>query len=283
MDLFPFIEDWDWFSFSADYSEGLINDERGAFGVDKPRMHNKSLYLKFETSRTSSITMGLTHYVFWGGTLGDRLAVILDDYVAMNGSRDLPTALGDYFLHIFGRDGNSNFPSGDQTNAAGNQLGSYRLSYQQSFDNFSLEFRINHPFDLPEGMQLKNIKDNQFTLHLKNNVDLSTLSEFIVEYMYTGDQGAESFGEEYRQYENYFNNGTYQSGFSYHGLSMGTPFFTTMTDSVGTNRFVNNRVSALHIGAKGYISPSVQWKALLSSTQNHGTYDQMFDLISFTH
>lgn len=259
----PFFMAKKWFRFAMEYDEGILTDDRV---IDKPHLHHKSLMLKFLLNPTTSVTVGGNHYVFWGG--------YSDQY------GQLPDGLSDYFTYVTGSRGKDNFLTTDQLNVAGDQLGSYRVSLEKKFDTFYAEVWINHPFEDRSGMEFANLKDNQYSLYFRKDEKGSLIDEFIMEYLYTKHQSGERHQitgpkeEHMRGNDNYFNHGIYQSGFSYMGYSLGTPFLYPLLENEEgkTIGFENTRVSAWHVGAKGYLSEKLSWKGMLSYTRNFGTF-----------
>ncbi len=78
--------------------------------------------------------------------------------------------------------------------------------------------------------------------------------------------------------DNYFNNGEYQSGWTYYGRTIGTPFITPLppdADGITLGVF-NNRIIAHYIGIKGYFFqiPPVILAELWNIQQTSGTYPE---------
>jgi len=261
----PFLFAHKWFRFKAEYDEGLLCDNRI---VNHPHLHHKSLELQFLTGKSFRITAGMDHYVFWGGTLSD-------------GTR-LPYKLNDYFRYILGRKGNSDFLETDQINIAGNQLGAYLIAAEKDFEQCQLQMRISHPFEDLSGIRMTNFRDNLYSLFIQRKETHTLFNAVLVEFIYSKNQSGSvhwmGAGKHKRGRDNYFNHGVYQTGFSYHGYSLGTPLFFPMTkNEEGTiTGFENNRISAFHAGAKGYLSSQLEWKALLTLSRNFGTYDNPY-------
>ena len=65
--------------------------------------------------------------------------------------------------------------------------------------------------------------------------------------------------------DNYFNNGIYQSGWTYHGNTIGSPYFTPkpIDDNGITSGVIvgDNRFAAINIGANGFLK-SLPYKAM---------------------
>jgi hypothetical protein len=54
---------------------------------------------------------------------------------------------------------------------------------------------------------------------------------------------------------------------------MGTPLFSPLILNDGISHgFENNRISGWHLAALGHIKDGLQWKSLLTFTQNYGVY-----------
>lgn len=264
----PFLFAKKWFRFNAEYDEGLLTDERV---IDQPHLHHKSLMMQFRTSPTFRFIVGFNHYVFWGGSS--------DQY------GQFPSNLKSYIRYVTGGAGNSDFLETDRLNVAGNHLGSYLFTAQKDFENFQIELRLNHPFEDGSGMGFENTKDNLYTIYFRKNETGALLDELLFEYLYSkhqsGDRNLEIGipGDHKRGGDNYLNHGVYQTSFTYGGQSMGTPLFGPLrrNQSGVVSGFANNRVSAFHVGAKGYLTSSILWKGMMTYSRNFGTYGQPYD------
>lgn len=261
----PFLFAKSWLRFNAEYDEGLLTDERV---IDKPHLHHKSLMVQFLPHSTTRFTVGINHFVVWGGRSEEV--------------GQLPHSLNDYIRYITGTAGDDDFLETDRMNVAGSQLGSYIFSAEKDFEKFHIQLRVSHPFEDASGMGFENKKDNFYTFHWRKNQKGTLLDEFLIEYLYSKHQS----GDPIVQVENgiptqhalggddYFNHGSYHTGFTYLEQSMGTPLFEPLryrTDGkvIGLG---NNRVSAFHLGAKGTLSKALSWKTLVTYSRNFGTY-----------
>ncbi len=260
----PFARDW--LRVSAEYDEGLLSGPRV---VDHPHLHHKSLAFEILASPVFRIRAGIDHYVFWGGTLPS--------------GEKLPDDLKSYFRYILGKNGDAKFSEGDQTNASGNQLGAYSLSFHRDFEQFQMRLYISHPFEDRSGMELANAKDNLYTLHIRKKRQGTLFGEWLIEYLYSKNQSGSIHdtpvpGVHKRGRDNYFAHDVYQTGFSYLGYSLGTPLFSPLfrnQEGLAAG-FENNRVSAFHLGAKGCLSKQLGWKAMLTWSRNFGTWHQPY-------
>lgn len=266
----PFLFAKSWFRFSAEYDEGLLTDERV---VDKPHLHHKSLMFQFLPNSTLRFTIGANHFVFWGGR-SEQFG-------------QLPQSLKDYPKYVTGSAGGSGFVENDRKNVAGNQLGSFLFSLEKDFEKCHIQLRATHPFDDRSGMRFQNAKDNLYTFHWKKNTPGHRLDELVIEYLHTKHQSGTPtpimqdgvLNYNVRGGDNYFNNGVYQTGFTYLGQSMGTPLFEPISVIRINQRNVvsgltNNRVSAFHLGAKGTLTGNFSWKTLVTYSRNFGTYNE---------
>jgi len=259
----------DWLRVKAEYDEGLLPGRRV---VDRPHLHHKSLTFEILTGRSFRIRAGIDHYVFWGGTLPD--------------GEKLASDLKSYFRYILGKSGNSSFSESDQANVVGSQLGAYQLSFHQDFEPIQVQLLISHPFEDRSGMELANAKDNLYTLHFRKKQQGALLDEWLVEYLYTKNQSGSVHDNptpetHKRGRDNYFNHDVYQTGFSYFGYSMGTPLFSPLirNDEGVLAGFANNRLTAFHMGAKGFVSKQLGWKAMLTWSRNFGTYHHPYQTV----
>ncbi|MEN6619441.1 MAG: capsule assembly Wzi family protein [Rikenellaceae bacterium] len=263
----PFLFAKKWFRFKAEYDEGILNDNRL---VNHPHLNHNMLAGQFLVSKTLRLSLEVNRYVFWGGRSLQY--------------GQLPDDLESYFRYILGLKGGSGFLETDQINVAGNQLGSYLLTTEKDFENFQLQIRISHPFEDHSGMEFNNLKDNMYSFYITKNKTGSLIDEFLFEYLYTKNQSG-SFhqtsgpGKHMRGLDNYFNHGIYRTGFSYLGYSMGTPLFSPLvknSDGIVAG-FENNRISAFHAGAKGYMAKQITWKTMITYSRNFGTYSNPYN------
>lgn len=256
----PFLFWKNWFSFKAEYDEGLLNDHRT---VSDTRLHHKALYIKAQFAPRWSLMLGLDHFVMWGGRSADY--------------GQLPDSFRDYLTYVTGGMGTSNFPMTDQLNVAGNQYGSYRIETQFPIAGKQASFYINHPFEDHSGMDLFNWEDNLYGLHLKI-ADEGWLQQIIWEYLFTTDQsGHLHIIGVMTGRDNYYNHSVYRTGHSYQGMAMSSPLFSPMINEQGKQSFLNTRIKMHHLGARGNIQPWLGWMAYLTYSKNFGTFTAPYD------
>jgi hypothetical protein len=85
------------------------------------------------------------------------------------------------------------------------------------------------------------------------------IQRVVVEYLNTASQGGNVFTNSsvLRGFDNYLNNGVYNSGWTYFGKGIGSPMLTldSETDLAPTKNIVydNNRVEAYYVGIEGLL------------------------------
>lgn len=255
----PFFSD-KWFSFKAEYDEGLLDDDRVPDGT---HLHHKSLYMKFRLKGETYLTAAMNHYVMWGGThpIYGRLP-----------------GFEDYWRYILGLSGDDNFLEGDRINAAGNQFGSYHLQLDISKRAYDLTFYLDHPFEDRSGMNGHNWRDNLIGVFVHRKKE-GFLEKALYEFMYTKNQSGplnnstNSIGQ-----DNYYNHGIYSSGYTYRGYTLCSPLFAPLRIENGIVTYIqNNRIAMHHLGFMGSAGNHMDWDARLTYSNNLGTYSVPYD------
>jgi hypothetical protein len=266
----PFLVGKSWLRIAAEFDEGLLNDNRYVDGV---HMHHKSFYMQFRLAELLHLSMGIDHFVMWGGTSPDKQFGIM------------PDNFGAYLKYISGRPGSSEFPQTDRDNVCGNQYGAYMVQLKQDFNDFTYVVNFSHPFDDHSGMEFANIEDNLYGLHVafkKGNGITDILYEFIT----TKKQGLDSLyaycpesGDLIKLHDDdYYNHGVYLSGATFHNYAMVSPLFAPVIIQDGISKgFENSRFNAHHLGVKGNLSNSLKWKTLLTCAKYYGTWKVPFE------
>jgi hypothetical protein len=266
---FPFVKKW--LSFKGEYDEGFLNDERY---VDGTHLHHKSLYLKIHPASSWDIHFGFEHYVMWGGTSRNE------------NIGELPKGWDDYWRYVFALPGDDDFLETDQLNSSGNQLGTYQLEVVKDFSKMKITFYLSHPFEDNSGLNWRNWPDNLLGLHLnlknKNKLITDVVYEFtntrqqsIRDSIYSFDETSEKW--KMNEYDNYYNHGIYNSGFTYQQKVMSSPLFFPVIMNEGISMGIqSNRYFAHHIGVRGNFSDFFKWKGLLTYIQHLGTYSRPY-------
>ena len=243
-----------WLTVKANYAEYFLNDKRV---VDNVHLHNKSLYFKSKLSDKLNLISGLDHYVVWGGTSEEF------------GKQ--PTNFKHYLKYITGQgDGNKAEEQVNSSNAWGNHLGNYlvQLNYKGVSSNWS--FYWSHLFEDRSGRELINYPDALYGFFIDLKKPNSFVTHIITEFQYTKHMSAINSTS---VYDNYFNNSVYQSGWTYFGRTIGSPFFTTKTPENGITKGIDqNRFTSFNLGFKGNLSSSIKYKTNLTYTYYPGWF-----------
>ena len=250
-----------WLTVKANFAHYFMDDVRY---VDNTNLHHKSLYFKTTLSPTFDIIAGLDHYSQWGGTS--------PEYGAQ------PSSLSDYIKVVFGAEGGDNALETDQLNALGNHLGAYLLQFNYNKENIGFNFYYSHPFEDTSGREMSNWQDGLYGVFVDFKKNKSLVNSVLLEFSYTKNMSnipRSDVGP-----DNYFNNGIYQSGWTYHGNTIGSPYFTPkpIDDNGITSGVIagDNRFAAINIGANGFLK-SLPYKILLSHTTYYGWFGQEYD------
>jgi len=266
----PFVKEW--LLVKANYGDYLLNDTRS---VDNARLHQKSIFVKIKFSEKVVLVSGLNHYVQWAGKS--------EKYGKQ------PSSFKDYIRVITGRSGAGNAVQSDQINVLGNQLGSYLVQVNFKGNKNYWNLYWSHPFEDGSGMNLYNFPDALYGFFIDLKKEKALISHILAEFTYTKHQSGSSphYTDEYgvahaaMGRDNYFNNGIYQSGWTYFGNTIGSPYFTTNpTNDEGITSGVikgDNRFMAFNIGVKGVIK-NVKYKTILSHTTYFGWFDQEYHI-----
>ena len=250
-----------WLEVKANFAHYFMNDTRF---VDNTNLHHKSLYFKTTLSPTFEIIAGLDHYAQWGGSS------------PVFGAQ--PGSLSDYIKVVFGAEGGDNATQNDQFNALGNHVGSYLLQFNYNKENIGLNFYYSHPFEDTSGREMTNWQDGLYGVFVDFKKNKSLVNSILLEFTHTKNMSNNPVS--ISGPDNYFNNGIYKSGWSYHGNTIGSPYFTPkpLDDNGITSGVIvgDNRFAAINIGANGFLK-SLPYKILLSHTTYYGWFGQEYD------
>jgi len=257
--------------FKGEYDEGFLTDQRY---VNKAHLHHKSFYLRLNPFKNFSIAGGAEHFVMWGGTSQDEKI------------GKMPSDCAAYFRYISGSHGDSKFPAMDQNNVAGDQYGTYQILITQKFKQFEASLNISHPFEDFSGVNLQNWPDNSIGLLIKLNNPNKIITHFIYEYTNTRQQGIKDslhyWSEDEQkwkshEYDNYFNHSIYKSGVTYYQKASVSPLFFPIKEEDNISRGIEStRFFAHHIGLKGNISKTIQWKSMITYINHIGTWGKPY-------
>ena len=265
------------FAFKFNWADYTMIDDRF---VHRPRLHNKSLYLKITPINKLNVIIGLEHWAQWAGKS------------PVYGKQ--PSSLRDYLRVVTGRSGGAGSTVSDSINVLGNHLGREYLRINYLAEHYTLSFYHDIPFEDGSGSRFANFPDGTWGIYYGNKNQKRWISDMMYEFYYTKSQSGRHHDrpatEEEKAHQkpgqpfygkkilggndNYFNNGEYRSGWTYYGRIIGTPFITPQAPNADgiTLGTYNNRVVAHYLGVKGYVARRIPYKLRLSYSQNYGTY-----------
>lgn len=249
-------------SFKAQYGEYMMIDDR--YAGNQTRLHHKMLDIRFTIIPQFSIEFGLDHYAQWAGR------------TEKDGK--LPASVKDYLRVVFSKAGDDNAPK-NEVNKLGNHIGKKFLKLRYHNDRWGTECYFQHLFEDGSGEKFKNHPDGLYGLYFIRKKSTKWLKSILYEFYYTKNQSGPYHnhpvtGEVVGGNDNYFNNGIYQSGWTYFGNVIGSPFFLPKPkeESGIVRGVINNRFYAHHLGISGDLPGNIQYKLKMSYTRNWGTY-----------
>jgi len=239
---------YDHLQFSAYLSHGWLETSRYAKNA---YLHQKYLYLKINYQPVEIIG-GIIHNVQWGGKSPDF--------------GKLPASFNDYLRVFFNQnaDPNSNAPDNEIMNTIGNVVAGYDFNLRLNLDRTTLSFyRL---FYLEASTQIRSIWDGMWGAAYISKKSNPFLNAFVYEFIDTKSGNVHDSVP--RGAANYYNNGIYESGWTYMNRVLGNPLML----SNGSNQYpiYNNIIIAHHLAAQGFIQPSLQWKAYYTFSRNYG-------------
>ncbi|WP_276091075.1 capsule assembly Wzi family protein [Pedobacter sp. JY14-1] len=235
--------------------------------------HQKSLYGRIGREDWKlKLYGGFSHQVFWGS----EKEIYGPDRFGLNGFET--------FWYVVSGSAYGGKNSSIERSKIGNQLGSIDVGLEYDFGTITAKLYRQNFYDVGALSKLANIADglNGFTLR-NNKIETSPNAGFqwkkiLVEFFYSKNQAGYPWSKPTASGdEDYYNNYYYLQGWSYMDLALGNPFITLQEDAKAgqatakETHFINNRVSAIHLGFssayKGWVLTSK-----LSFSRNYGTF-----------
>lgn len=251
-----------WVAFEGKYAEYTMIDDR--YAGNRTRLHNKMLGIRFTVVPQFSFEVGLEHYAQWGGE------------TPQDGK--LPSGFKDYLRVILIKEGGEDAPD-NEINKLGNHIGNHFIKATYNGKRWGAEFYYNHIFEDGSGEKLRNRPDGLYGIYVHRNHPPRWFKSFVYEFYYTKCQSGPYHndpltGEIVGGNDNYFNNGIYQSGWTYYGRVIGAPFFLPKEENEAglTLGVQNNRFVAHHIGICGVLPMEIQYRLLMSYSHNYGLH-----------
>ena len=258
-------------AFKANFADYGMWDNRY---VSHTLVHNQSFSLKVRTFRRLDISAGLELWSQWAG------------YSPQYGEQ--PDGFRDYLRILCGASGGDDALQGDQDNALGNHLGREFIRLDWYADSFTVTFQHDIPFEDKSGMRFQNFPDGVNTLALSFKDRRMWVTDILYEFVYTRNQSGplhdrpateeemkENGGKTYTILggeDNYFNNGVYRSGWTYHGMTAGLPLAYPMYAGADGKVMgvASNSIVAHHFGLRGVAARKVPYRFLFTWSRHYG-------------
>lgn len=244
--------------FKGNYSHGWFENSRA--DVRDFYLHQKSFYGRLgKPNWKVKFYGGFNHQVQWGGVLKYSDP---NNFSAKNGR--IASGAKEYLYMITGQSINRVKEGGDTAtygvndgwNRLGNHLGTVDLGMEIELTLGKLLMYRQSIYEDGSLYYGNNITDGLHGISFARKAKKG-LQRVVVEYLNTASQGGNVFTNSsvLRGFDNYLNNGVYNSGWTYFGKGIGSPLLTldSETDLAPTKNVVydNNRLEAYYIGIEG--------------------------------
>lgn len=282
--LFPFL------SFKGHFSHAWFGNQTSVKGY---YLHQKSLYGRIGRPNSKiKLYGGVLHHAQWGGI--PKYGIPDWDTRYVNGK--FPTGWYVYrnILLPFSNPSNDslvnpNTSPYDYENRYGNHLGQIDMGGELTLKKARMLFYKQIIFETGQTFSsLTNIDDGLYGISITSLNPESKVNKFVIEFVHTTNQGLYRSGllrligfegKHYGRNQNfYFNHGQYYEGWSYNGLTIGSPFLIPNPDIRYENKdngliqlyANNNNIKAGYIGMTNKLN-TIRLESRLSFSRNFGT------------
>lgn len=263
-----------WAGVHMTYSHGWF-DSQGL--IEGQYLHQKTLYGRLGKPNSKiNLLGGLNHQVQWGGRRRVPSPLGIDVF---------PSDLSTYFYVITLLKDRTIVKISDLTseddanNQYGNHLGSIDFAVKYNSGIGAVMAYKQTPYESGRIFSLVTADDGLYGISFKSHNRNSLLSNLVLEYLYTANQGQYISGigklfnvidPHYQFLEGYFNNGGQASTWSYMNKEFGTPLIVLdkYTKQGGGLYYSYNSVKSIYMGIGGNFK-TIQWKFKFSNS-NHG-------------
>ena len=276
-----------WLAIRGHIAYGCFTDDswqkeffhKDAIRTENVLYHSKSGFMRIGNKETFPLTaeIGLYMTTQFGGSYYNS-----NDEIGSHYSN--PTRLKDFFYALIPMGGDASYSACDQTNVAGNMLGSWNGAITWSAKEWTLRAYYDHTFEDQSQMfweyglwteQLAGIE-----LKLKN---FKWISNVLFEYFNLKNQSGPIYNDTNALFpdqisckDNNYNHGGYPGWFNY-GMIMGSPLCTSpIYNKDHTLKCYNNRVEAFHAGIEGNLLTWLSYRMLVTHSNNWGSYNDPF-------
>ena len=241
--------------------------------------HSKEGFMRFGNEKKFPLTaeIGLHMVTQFGGTTYNRWHI--KDNTSYN-----PSRIKDYLLAFIPLKGDEQYVEADQVNVAGNVLGSWKGAITWHSDKWVLKLNYDHVFEDHSQMFWEYGLWTEQLVGLELNLkEFKWIKAATVEYFNLKDHSGPiyndtnaTFPDQISSIDNNYVHNTYCGWFNY-GMMIGTPLCTAPI--YNENKILdcyNNRVEAFHMGIEGGLLPWLDYRILLTHSNNWGTYGKPF-------
>lgn len=272
-----------WFAMRAHIAYGWFTDGRwqGKHFADSSVhttgvcYHSKSGHVRFGNEKRFPLTveMGLRMATQFGGTCYNSMNRPGNDHTN-------PTRLKDYFYAFIPLKGDDSYDGSDQANVAGNVLGSWVGAINWKGKDWRLRLYYDHVFEDHSQMFWEYGLWTEQLVGVELNLGrFKWLRSVVFEYFNLKDQSGPVYHDstplipdQISCQDNNYNHGRYAGWFNY-GRMIGTPLCTSpLYNKDRLQVCYNNRVEAFHFGAEGELLTWLDYRVLLTASNNWGTY-----------
>lgn len=248
------------------YAHGVLDDNRY---VKNTFVHQKTFYLNMNLSKFQGYA-GFIHNVQWGGSHPEL--------------GQLPHSFLDYLTVVTGfiKNPNTVAVDGESSNVIGNSIAAYDVGFTWTFKPvyWSL-YRIFYHEDTVS-LRLRNVWDGVWGGSLNFRNPFFSIRTVGFEYVNMTRLGKRNDlnPPEPNGTDNPYNHWLYESGWTYHGRTLGIPLFLTENESetplFSQQEFpiVNNIVVAHHVFMNGSFR-ALNYTLRFIKSYNYGTYKDM--------
>ncbi|MCP9753604.1 hypothetical protein EGI26_00320 [Lacihabitans sp. CCS-44] len=282
--LFPFL------SFKGHFSHAWFGNQTSVKGY---YLHQKSLYGRIGRPNSKvKLYGGILHHAQWGGT--PKYGIPDWDTRYVNGK--FPTGWYVYrnILLPFSNPSNDslvnpNTSPYDYENRYGNHLGQIDMGGELNLKRLRMLFYKQIIFETGQTFSsLTNIDDGLYGISVSSLNSESRINKVVFEFLHTTNQGLYRSGllrligfqgKHYGRNQNfYFNHGQYFEGWSYNGLTIGSPFLIPNPDIRYENKdngliqlyANNNNIKAGYLGMTNKLN-TIRLESRMSFSRNYGT------------
>lgn len=272
-----------WFTLRGHLAYGWFTDDNWQKDFAAPdteyqtsvRYHSKALYFKVGDAAKFPLTyeFGLEMVAQFGGTIHNAKNVKGQNW-------HNPVRFIDYLKILIPSRGDSEYSDIDRGNVAGNHLGSWHTALTWHADNWKLGAYYEHTFEDHSQMFWEyGIWTEQLVgleLSLKN---FKWIKSIALEYFNLKNHSGpiyhdtnEIIPDQISCADNNYNHSWYTGWFNY-GMIIGSPLATSpVYNEKHLLQSPNNRVEAFHLGIEGEPFEQLQYRLLLTKSNNWGTY-----------